>query len=59
MEKFTFDLAKFKEKGARILRSYFCDGSMGRFEILAPEPARIRKREAENSAKIMGAGQWE
>ena len=48
-------LAKFKEKGAKIFMSYLCDGSMGHFEIPGPELAKIRKKEAEDSAKILGA----
>jgi len=48
-------LAKFKEKGAEIFMSYLCDGSMGHFEIPGPELTKIRKKEAENSAKILGA----
>ncbi|MFQ6066156.1 MAG: PIG-L deacetylase family protein [bacterium] len=48
-------LAKFKEKGGQIFMSYLCDGSMGHFEIPGRELAKIRKKEAEDSAKILGA----
>lgn len=34
---------------------FLCAGSMGHFEIPGPELARIRKKEAEDSAKILGA----
>ncbi|TET11492.1 PIG-L family deacetylase [Candidatus Aerophobetes bacterium] len=55
MAEFAFDLAKFKEKKAKIFMSYLCNGDKGHFEIPAPELARIRKKEAEDSAKILGA----
>ncbi len=48
-------LAKFKEKKAEIFMSYLCNGDKGHFEIPSPELAIIRKKEAENSAKILGA----
>lgn len=51
----TGTLAKFKEKKAEIFMSYLCNGDKGHFEIPSPELARIRKKEAEESAKILGA----
>lgn len=48
-------LAKFKQKKARIFMSYLCNGDKGHFEIPASELAIIRKKEAEDSAKIVGA----
>jgi acyl carrier protein len=48
-------LARFKEKKAEIFMSYLCNGDKGHFEIPSPELARIRKKEAEESAKILGA----
>lgn len=48
-------LARFKEKKAEIFMSYLCNGDKGHFEIPSPELARIRKKEAEKSAKILGA----
>ena len=48
-------LAKFKEKKVDIFMSYLCNGDKGHFEIPSPELAKIRKKEAENSAKILGA----
>jgi len=48
-------LAKFKEKKAEIFMSYLCNGNKGHFETPGPELATIRKKEAEDSAKILGA----
>ncbi|TKJ45495.1 LmbE family protein [Candidatus Aerophobetes bacterium Ae_b3b] len=48
-------LAKFKEKKVEIFMFYLCNGNKGHFEIPSPELAKIRKKEAEESAKILGA----
>lgn len=48
-------LAKFKSQGAEIFMSYLCNGDKGHFEIPSPELAKIREKEAKNSAKILGA----
>jgi len=48
-------LAKFKKQGAEIFMSYLCNGDKGHFKIPPAELAKIRKKEAENSAKILGA----
>jgi LmbE family N-acetylglucosaminyl deacetylase len=48
-------LARFKEEEAEVFMSYLCNGDKGHFKIPNPELARIRKKEAEDSAKILGA----
>ncbi|HOK80278.1 MAG TPA: PIG-L family deacetylase [bacterium] len=48
-------LAKFKKQGHSIAMAILCDGNKGHFEIGPEELAEIRKKEAENSARILGA----
>jgi len=48
-------LAKFKKQGHSIAMAYLANGDKGHFTIPSEELARIRKREAENSAKILDA----
>ncbi len=48
-------LSRFKKSGHSVAMAILCDGNKGHFEIKAKELAEIRKKEAENSAKILGA----
>lgn len=48
-------LAKFKAKGHDIAMVYLCKGDKGHFEIPPSELVEIRRKEAENSAKILDA----
>ncbi len=48
-------LAKFKKNGAKIFMAHLCNGNKGHFEIPAATLARMRDKEAKNSAKILRA----
>ncbi|HOC03673.1 MAG TPA: PIG-L family deacetylase [bacterium] len=48
-------LVKFKNAGHSISMAILCNGDKGHFEIKSKELAEIRKKEAEESAKILGA----
>jgi len=48
-------LAKFKKNGAKIFMAHLCDGNKGHFEIPAAPLAKMRDKEAKNSAKILQA----
>jgi len=48
-------LAKCKKRGDEIFMSYLCNGNKGGFDVPPEELAKTRKKEAENSAKIIGA----
>ncbi len=48
-------LAKCAKRGDEVFMAYLCKGDKGHFKIPARELARIRKREAENAAKIIKA----
>lgn len=48
-------LAKFKKKGHSIAMAILCNGNKGHFEIGPEELEQIRRKEAEESAKILDA----
>jgi LmbE family N-acetylglucosaminyl deacetylase len=48
-------LAKCRKRGDEIFMSYLCNGNKGGYDIAPEELARIRKKEAEDSAKVIGA----
>lgn len=48
-------LVKLKRKGDKIFMAYLCNGDKGHYEIKPPELAKIRAKEAEESARIIEA----
>ncbi len=48
-------LAKFAQEGHQIFIAHLCNGDMGGRDIAPEELARIRKKEAEEAGKIIGA----
>ena len=49
-------LAKYKKNGDDVFMAYLCSGSLGSRDTNPEELAKIRSREARNSAEIIGAG---
>lgn len=48
-------LAKYAKQGNKVFMCHIANGNMGHVEIIPEELARIRKKEAENAAKALGA----
>ena len=48
-------LVKMKKRGDEIFMAHLCSGDKGHYEIKPAELTRIRKKEAEKSASIIGA----
>lgn len=48
-------LARFRERGDEVVLCHLCNGNMGHREILPEELRKIRLRESERSAALLGA----